>query len=127
MIEPSAAPGSATAGEPILEIRNLKVHFPTEDGLVKAVDGVTVSISPRETLGVVGESGSGKSVTFLTVMGLVTRKEARIEGEVIFQGQDLLKLPPDELRHIRGDKIAMIFQDPLTALNPVHRVGDQIA
>ncbi len=113
--------------EPILEIKDLKVTFPTDDGLVKAVDGVSMSISPGEALGVVGESGSGKSVTFLTVMGLVTRKDAHISGEVIFQGQDLLKLPVEELRHIRGEKIAMIFQDPLTALNPVHRVGNQIA
>jgi peptide/nickel transport system ATP-binding protein len=75
---------------------------------------------------VVGESGSGKSVSFLTVMGLVTKREARITGEVIFQGQDLLKLPPEEMRRIRGEKISMIFQDPLTALNPVHRVGNQI-
>jgi peptide/nickel transport system ATP-binding protein len=113
--------------EPILEIKDLKVHFPTDDGLVKAVDGVSLTLSPGETLGVVGESGSGKSVTFLTVMGLVTKKDARITGEVIFQGQDLLKLPPEEFRAIRGDKLAMIFQDPLTALNPVHRVGNQIA
>src|SRR5213079_1035167 len=119
-------PGRLMA-EPILEIRDLKVHFPTDDGLVKAVDGVSLTIAPGETLGVVGESGSGKSVTFLTVMGLVTKKEARISGEVIFQGQDLLKLPVDELRGIRGDKMAMIFQDPLTALNPVHRIGNQIA
>jgi peptide/nickel transport system ATP-binding protein len=125
--EPGVVTGSAASGEPILEIKDLKVQFPTEDGLVKAVDDLTVTISPRETLGVVGESGSGKSVTFLTVMGLVTRKEAHIEGSVMFQGQDLLKLDQDELRHIRGEKIAMIFQDPLTALNPVHRVGDQIA
>jgi peptide/nickel transport system ATP-binding protein len=113
--------------EPLLEVRNLKVHFPTEDGLVKAVDGVSFSISPGETMGVVGESGSGKSVSFLTVMGLVTRKEARISGEVLFRGQDLLKLPPEEMRQIQGAKISMIFQDPLTALNPVHRVGNQIA
>jgi peptide/nickel transport system ATP-binding protein len=113
--------------EPILEVKNLKVHFPTEDGLVKAVDGVSFSVAPGETLGVVGESGSGKSVSFLTVMGLVTRKEARISGEVLYRGQDLLKLPPEEMRHVRGAKISMIFQDPLTALNPVHRVGNQIA
>ena len=113
--------------EPILEIKDLKVHFPTDDGLVKAVDGVSLTLSPGETLGVVGESGSGKSVTFLTVMGLVTSKEARISGQALFQGQDLLKLPPDELRQVRGDKVAMIFQDPLTALNPVLRVGNQIA
>jgi peptide/nickel transport system ATP-binding protein len=113
--------------EPLLEVKNLRVHFPTEDGLVKAVDGVNFSVAPGETLGVVGESGSGKSVSFLTVLGLVTRKEARISGEVLFRGQDLLKLPAEEMRHIRGEKISMIFQDPLTALNPVHRVGNQIA
>ncbi len=113
--------------EPLLEVSNLKVHFPTEDGLVKAVDGVSFTVAPGETLGVVGESGSGKSVSFLTVMGLVTRKEARIQGQVQFRGQDLLKLPQEEMRHVRGAKISMIFQDPLTALNPVHRVGHQIA
>jgi peptide/nickel transport system ATP-binding protein len=113
--------------EPLLEVKDLKVHFPTEDGLVKAVDGVSLTVAPGETLGVVGESGSGKSVSFLTVMGLVTRKQARISGQVLFRGQDLLKLPPEEMRHIRGAKIGMIFQDPLTALNPVHRVGNQIA
>jgi len=113
--------------EPLLEVKDLKVHFPTEDGLVKAVDGVSFSISPGETLGVVGESGSGKSVSWLTVMGLVTRKEARISGQVFFRGEDLLKLPPDEMREYRGAKLSMIFQDPLTALNPVHRVGNQIA
>ena len=124
---PEPRPAATPTGEPILEIKDLKVHFPTEDGLVKAVDGLTVSISPRETLGVVGESGSGKSVTFLTVMGLVTKKEARISGQALFKGEDLLTMPRERLRQIRGDKIAMIFQDPLTALNPVHRVGNQIA
>jgi peptide/nickel transport system ATP-binding protein len=113
--------------EPLLEVKNLKVHFPTEDGLVKAVDGVSFAVAPGETLGVVGESGSGKSVSFLTVMGLVTRREARISGEVLFRGQDLLKIPEEEMREIRGAKVSMIFQDPLTALNPVHRVGSQIA
>ena len=113
--------------EPLLEVKDLKVHFPTEDGLVKAVDGVSLTVAPGETLGVVGESGSGKSVSFLTVMGLITRKQARISGQVLFRGQDLLKLPAEEMRHIRGAKIGMIFQDPLTALNPVHRVGNQIA
>lgn len=113
--------------EPLLEVKDLKVHFPTEDGLVKAVDGVSLTVAPGETLGVVGESGSGKSVSFLTVMGLVTKRQARITGQVLFHGQDLLKLPPEEMRHVRGAKIGMIFQDPLTALNPVHRVGNQIA
>ena len=112
--------------EPLLEIRNLTVHFPTEDGVVKAVDDVSMTIEPRETLGIVGESGSGKSVTFLTVMGLIEKKHARISGEILFRGTDLLTLNEDELREFRGEKIAMIFQDPLTALNPVHKVGAQI-
>ena len=113
--------------EPLLEVKDLKVSFPTEDGIVKAVDGLSFSIQPGETLGVVGESGSGKSVTFLTVMGLTNRKSAIVEGQVIFQGQDLLTLPPEELQEIRGRKIAMIFQDPMTSLHPFYRVGDQIA
>jgi len=113
--------------EALLEVKNLRVSFPTEDGLVKAVDGVSFTISAGETLGVVGESGSGKSVTFLTVMGLVTARIARIQGEVLFRGEDLLTLPAEEMRRLRGTAIGMIFQDPLTALNPVHRVGNQIA
>ena len=113
--------------EPLLEVKNLKVHFPTDDGLVKAVDGVSFSIQPGETLGVVGESGSGKSVSFLTVMGLITRKEAQIEGEIIFRGQDLLTLPAEEIRTVQGAKISMIFQDPMTSLHPYYKVGSQIA
>ena len=113
--------------EPLLEVKDLKVHFPTEDGLVKAVDGISFSLQPGETLGVVGESGSGKSVSFLTVMGLITSSQARIEGEIVFQGQDLLKVPPDEMRNIRGSKISMIFQDPMTSLHPFYKVGAQIA
>ncbi len=113
--------------EPLLEVKDLKVHFPTEDGLVKAVDGISFSIMPGETLGVVGESGSGKSVSFLTVMGLITAKQAKIEGEVIFEGEDLLKLPVDAMRKIRGLKIGMVFQDPMTSLHPFYKVGDQIA
>jgi peptide/nickel transport system ATP-binding protein len=112
--------------EPLLEVRDLNVHFPTEDGLVKAVDGVSLTLAQGETLGVVGESGSGKSVTFLTVMGLITKKEARIEGEVIFKGQNLLDLPAEEMRHIRGTGLSMVFQDPMTSLHPFYRVGDQI-
>ena len=113
--------------QPLLEVKDLKVHFPTDDGLVKAVDGVSYSLQPGETLGIVGESGSGKSVSSLTVMGLITRKQANISGEVIFQGQDLLKLPKEEMRTIRGEKIAMIFQDPMTSLHPFYKVGFQIA
>ena len=113
--------------EILLEVRNLKVHFPTADGLVKAVDGISFEIRRGETLGVVGESGSGKSVSFLTVMGLITSRQAQIEGEVIFKGRDLLKLPVEEMRHIRGKEMGMVFQDPMTSLHPMYRVGYQIA
>jgi peptide/nickel transport system ATP-binding protein len=112
--------------EPLLDVRNLSVHFPTEDGLVKAVDGVSFSLAQGETLGVVGESGSGKSVTFLTIMGLISKKQARIEGEVFFKGQSLLDLPPEEFRGIRGAGMSMVFQDPMTSLHPYYKVGDQI-
>ena len=113
--------------QPLLEVKDLRVHFPTDDGLVKAVDGVSYAVSPGETLGIVGESGSGKSVASLTVMGLITRKQADISGEVVFQGQDLLQLPQDEMRGIRGEKISMIFQDPMTSLHPYYKVGEQIS
>ncbi len=113
--------------EPLLEVKDLRVHFPTDDGLVKAVDGISFSLQPGETLGVVGESGSGKSVSFLTVMGLITSKQAQLEGEILFEGQDLLKTPADEMRNIRGAKISMIFQDPMTSLHPFYKVGAQIA
>jgi len=112
---------------PLLEVKDLKVHFPTEDGLVKAVDGVSLSIEPGETLGVVGESGSGKSVSFLTVMGLTRSRTAIIEGEVLFKGEDLLTMPNDEIQAVRGSQISMIFQDPMTSLHPYYRVGVQIA
>ena len=107
--------------EPLLDVKDLTVHFKTDDGIVKAVDGVSYSIQPGETLGIVGESGSGKSVSSLTVMGLTDSKYAEISGEVIFQGVDLLKLPQDEMRNIRGAKISMIFQDPMTSLHPFYR------
>jgi peptide/nickel transport system ATP-binding protein len=112
--------------EPLLEVRDLKVHFPTEDGLVKAVDGVSFAVQRGETLGVVGESGSGKTVTFLTVMGLINRKAARVKGEILFEGRNLLELPSDEMQDVRGSKISMIFQDPMTSLHPFYRVGQQI-
>ena len=113
--------------EPLLDVKDLRVHFKTDDGIVKAVDGVSYSVQPGETLGIVGESGSGKSVSSLTVMGLTDSKYAEISGEVFFQGVDLLKLPQDEMRNIRGSKISMIFQDPMTSLHPFYKVGDQIA
>jgi peptide/nickel transport system ATP-binding protein len=112
--------------EPLLEVRDLKVHFNTHDGVVKAVDGVSFAIHAGETLGVVGESGSGKSVTFLSVMGLITKKEARIEGKILFRGQDLLELPEEELRNYRGKRMGMVFQDAMTSLHPFYTVGEQI-
>jgi peptide/nickel transport system ATP-binding protein len=115
------------SAEPLLEVRDLRVSFRTEDGLVRAVDGVSLSLSPGETLGIVGESGSGKSVTMMSVMRLITDPNARFEGEVLYKGRDLMKLDQDQIRQVRGAGIAMIFQDPMTSLNPVYRVGWQIA
>ena len=111
----------------LLEIKDLTVHFDTEDGLVKAVDGVSYTVDSGQTLGIVGESGSGKSVSSLTVMGLTRARNARISGEILFDGQDLLKASDAELRAIRGNDIAMIFQDPLSSLHPFYKVGKQIA
>jgi peptide/nickel transport system ATP-binding protein/oligopeptide transport system ATP-binding protein len=114
-------------GEPLLDVRDLKVSFRTEDGLVKAVDGVSLTLSEGETLGIVGESGSGKSVTMMSVMRLINDPNARFEGEVFYKGHDLMTLNRDQMRAIRGTGISMIFQDPMTSLNPVYRVGSQIA
>jgi peptide/nickel transport system ATP-binding protein len=113
-------------GEPLLEIRDLKVSFRTDDGLVRAVDGVSATVSEGETLGIVGESGSGKSVTMMTVMRLITDPNAQFEGEVIYKGTDLMALSQSQIRSIRGAGISMIFQDPMTSLNPVYKVGWQI-
>ena len=111
----------------LLEVRNLRVSFRTEDGIVKAVDGVSFTLDPGEVLGIVGESGSGKSVTMMSVMRLIVDPNAMFEGEVIYKGRDIMKLSRDEMRSVRGSEIAMIFQDPMTSLNPVYRVGWQIA
>ena len=110
----------------LLEVRDLRVHFPTPDGIVKAVDGVSFRIEPGERLGVVGESGSGKSVTFLTIMGLINRKQAVVSGEVIYRGENILEWGQDDLRQIRGTGMAMIFQDPISSLHPFYKVGKQI-
>ena len=111
----------------MLEVNNLKTHFKTQDGVVKAVDGVTYSLEPGETLGIVGESGSGKSVTALSVMQLNPKPPASYpEGEILFEGQNLLEVPEKRMQQIRGNDIAMIFQDPMTSLNPVFTVGNQI-
>ncbi len=111
----------------VLEIRGLRTSFRTERGAFPAVDGVDLSLFPGETLGVVGESGCGKTVTALSVLRLLAEPPASIErGEILFEGRDLLRLAPEELRAIRGRRIAMIFQEPMTSLNPVFRIGDQI-
>jgi peptide/nickel transport system ATP-binding protein len=113
-------------GEPLLEVHDLKVHFPTPDGVVKAVDGLSFDVRRGETFGIVGESGSGKSVTCLTALGLITRQNAQLEGEILFKGRDLLSMSGDELQKIRGKELAMIFQDPFASLHPMYRVGDQL-
>ena len=110
----------------LLEIEDLKVHFETDDGVVRAVDGISYSVDRGQTLGIVGESGSGKSVSSLTVMGLSRARNARISGSIRFDGKELLTASDDDLREIRGDDIAMIFQDPLSSLHPFYKVGAQI-
>jgi oligopeptide transport system ATP-binding protein len=111
----------------LLDVRNLRTYFDTEDGVVKAVDGISFQLKRGETLGIVGESGSGKSVTNLSLLRLIPQPAGRIvSGEVIFQGQDILKLPEAEVRKIRGKRVAMIFQDPMTSLNPFMKISRQL-
>jgi len=110
----------------LLEVRDLKTHFRTDDGVVKAVDGVSFSVEKGKTLAIVGESGSGKSVTCLTVMGLNPSRGVETSGEALFNGRDLLRIGGEDLRKIRGNEISMIFQDPMTSLNPVHTIGRQL-
>jgi peptide/nickel transport system ATP-binding protein len=110
----------------LLEIEDLHVSFKTVDGVVRAVEGVSLSLEPRKTLGIVGESGSGKSVTAQTIIGLTRFPNAKISGRIMFDGRDLVSMSTDQLRGIRGARIAMIFQDPLSSLHPFFRVGDQI-
>src|SRR3954468_5774453 len=112
--------------EPLLAVRDLHVSFETDDGVVKAVDGISYTVNRGQALGIVGESGSGKSVSSLTVMGLTRYSNATISGEVIFDGRDLLNASETELRGIRGNEIAMIFQDPLSSLHPYYKVGWQL-
>jgi len=111
----------------LLEVNNLRTHFPTRSGLVRAVDGVSFYLDRGELLGLVGESGCGKSMTALSLMRLIAPPGKIVEGEILFDGKDLLKLSDAEMRQMRGDDIAMIFQDPMTSLNPVFTVGEQIA
>ncbi len=117
---------SQTNGQ-LLEVKDLRTYFETEDGLVKAVDGISFELKRGETLGIVGESGSGKSVTNLSIIRLIPQPPGKIvSGEIIFNGQDLLLLPPDAVRKIRGRRIAMIFQDPMTSLNPFMKISSQL-
>ncbi len=114
--------------EPILSIKNLAVEFTTDDGVVHAVDDITYDVFPGETLGIVGESGSGKSVSTLSILGLIPQPPGRVvSGTAMFKGKDLLKMGKRELRRFRGDEVAMVFQDPMTSLNPVLKVGYQLS
>ena len=114
-------------GQHLLEVDDLKMYFHTEDGVVHAVDGVSYTLDRGETLGVVGESGSGKSVTAMTIMGLISMPPGKIHGgRVLYRGESLLDMSEDEMRHIRGNDIAMVFQDPMTSLNPVYKIGKQV-
>ena len=120
--------GTESINSHLLRVSNLKTYFYTDDGIAKAVDGVSFSVKRGETLGIVGESGCGKSVTARSIMRLIPQPPGRIEsGEILFEGKDILTLPQDEMRKTRGDKISMIFQDPMTSLNPVFKIGKQIA
>jgi peptide/nickel transport system ATP-binding protein len=114
------------SGDPFLDLRDLKIHFPTDDGLVKSVDGLSFSLERGRTLGIVGESGSGKSVTSLGILGLHNKRNARVSGEIRLDGQELVNASPDAVRRLRGRKMAMIFQDPLSAMHPYYTVGAQI-
>jgi oligopeptide/dipeptide ABC transporter ATP-binding protein len=116
-----------TTSEHLLEVQDLKVSFRTEDGVVKAVDGVSFTVDRGEVVAIVGESGSGKSVTAMTMMGLTRGPNTRFEGRALFDGHDVVGASDEELRKIRGAGIAMVFQDPMSSLNPVYRVGKQIA
>ncbi len=123
--EGATPPRSAPSA--FLELRDLKVHFPTEDGLVKSVDGLSFKLEKGKTLGIVGESGSGKSVTSLGILGLHKGTRAHLSGEVWLDGTELIAATKEEVRKLRGNKMAMIFQDPLSALHPYYTVGNQIA
>lgn len=122
------SPDPASAAAPLLSVRDLAVEFRSETGPFRAVDGVSFDVAPGEVLGIVGESGCGKSVTSLAMMGLLPRRVARIAGgHAAFEGRDLLTLAPEALRRLRGRRMAMIFQEPMSSLTPVHSIGDQIA
>ncbi|MFI6704606.1 ABC transporter ATP-binding protein [Streptomyces sp. NPDC050509] len=120
------APATGAARDAFLSVRDLRIHFDTDDGLVKSVDGVSFDLQAGRTLGIVGESGSGKSVTSLGIMGLHNSERARISGEIWLDGEELIGAGPERVRALRGHKMAMIFQDPLSALHPYYSIGAQI-
>ena len=123
----SDASHSRQAEQPLLEVRNLRTYFDTQDGIVKAVDGVSFTVGEGRTLGIVGESGCGKSITALSILRLISKPGRIVNGEILLDGQDLVTVSDDELRRIRGKAISMIFQEPMTSLNPVFTCGEQIA
>jgi peptide/nickel transport system ATP-binding protein len=129
--KPEAQPNGEAAGESaptaMLDIQDLRIHFPTDDGLVKAVDGISFSLERGRTLGIVGESGSGKSVSSLGILGLYNRSNSQISGKIWLDGEDIVAAPQSRVRELRGNKMAMIFQDPLSSLHPYYTVGNQIA
>src|SRR5688572_10582455 len=109
-----------------LDVRDLRIHFPTDDGVVKSVDGLSFTLERGRTLGIVGESGSGKSVTSLGILGLHNKRNARVAGEIWLDGKELVSASPESVRQLRGQRMAMIFQDPLSAMHPYYTVGAQI-
>ncbi|MDX1377655.1 MAG: ATP-binding cassette domain-containing protein, partial [Anaerolineales bacterium] len=115
------------SNKPLLEVRSLKTYFYTDDGTVRAVDGVDFEVYEGEILGLVGESGCGKSVTSLSIMGLIAKPGKVEDGEILFDGTNLLDLTEEEMVHVRGNRISMIFQQPQSCLNPVFKVGDQLS
>jgi peptide/nickel transport system ATP-binding protein len=129
--EPEAQAAGAGSGETepsaMLDIRDLRIHFPTDDGLVKAVDGLSFALDRGRTLGIVGESGSGKSVTSLGILGLYNTGNSQMSGKIYLDGEDVVAADQARVRELRGNKMAMIFQDPLSSLHPYYTVGDQIA
>jgi peptide/nickel transport system ATP-binding protein len=124
--ETAPAEQADPTGGPLLSVEDLRVSFHTDDGIVHAVDGISYTLEAGKTLGIVGESGSGKTVSSLTMLGLTRSKRSKIEGRIMFQGQDMVALEDSQLRRVRGNDVAMIFQDPLSALHPFYRVGWQL-
>ncbi|MHB8275895.1 MAG: ABC transporter ATP-binding protein [Dermatophilaceae bacterium] len=117
---------TADLRKPFLQVKDLHVHFPTDDGLVRAVDGIDFTLERGQTIGIVGESGSGKSVTSLAILGLHRRSKAKLSGQILLEGEDLLTVSDERIRRLRGNQMAMVFQDPLSALHPYYTIGAQI-